>query len=375
MPGPLLSIDRRSSLHRLAISGTRRTIAVAAALIVGTTVCASALADRLSGTPAPAMIWRVVGEGRGLPAMDTSTVFFLGKRHEVVAIDRVTGVVRWRQRTHGPGETTVGASVVVAGAVVAAGDQTIVGFDRVTGSFRWRFDLPDGSATGPYLGRAVRDVLFTGSSAGRMYAIAAASGAAVWSASVADNTTVFGPIPDDDLVIAGYTTFKAPRVGGLVAVDVGTGRERWRTAFAGDEHRRRDSGWAGGPVFVDQLVFAASADGVIHGFDTKTGSRQWTLPPVESRVAREYGAEGDFRPLARSGRRLLAGSLTGQLMAFDLATRREIWRYSSPANGAIAFRLASDDRTVYVPFVDGCLAAVDVSNGRERWRTCLGGAF
>jgi outer membrane protein assembly factor BamB len=342
------------------------------AVIVWARSYAGAVGDRPAGQP-PSATWRVVGEGRGLPAADASTVYFLGKRHTVVAIDRVTGAVRWRQSTAGPGETTMGSSVVIAGAVVAAGDHGIVGLERSTGVIRWRFDLPDGSAMGPYLGTAAEGLVFTGSTAGRVYAIDAGRGALSWAAPVSDNTTVYQPVVDGDELAAGYTTFDSPRAGGLMTVDLRTGRERWRVEFARSDGRSHDSGWAGGPLFVDRLVVAASADGTIHGFDRETGTRLWVLPGVDSPVAREYGAQGDFRPLARSGRRLLAGSLTGRLVAFDLDTKKEVWRYTSRATGAIAFRLASDDRTVFVPFVEGCLAAVDAATGRERWRTRMGG--
>ena len=77
----------------------------------------------------------------------------------------------------------------------------------------------------------------------------------------------------------------------------------------------------------------------------------------------------DYRPLARSGRTLVAGSLTGVVDAYDLSTREKKWRYAGELNGSIAFAIAADERYVYVPYVGGRLVALNIADGTERWRT------
>src|SRR5262245_8611878 len=47
----------------------------------------------------PSPLWRVPGEGRGKPAAERDSVYFLLKRHGVVAVDAETGGVRWRSTT------------------------------------------------------------------------------------------------------------------------------------------------------------------------------------------------------------------------------------------------------------------------------------
>jgi hypothetical protein len=70
------------------------------------------------------------------------------------------------------------------------------------------------------LGSAARDIIFTGSPAGRAYAIDASSGTLRWSTLVSGDgkTTVFQPATDGDLVVAGYTTFVALNTGALTAI-------------------------------------------------------------------------------------------------------------------------------------------------------------
>lgn len=324
-------------------------------------------------SPAPEPIWRVPGEGWGRPAVDAETVYFLSKRHEVLAVDASTARVRWRQSTGEPGAATFGSAVVVSGPVVAAGDYNVVGFDRETGAVRWRFDPRDGYGPGIYLGPARDGLVFTGSPAGRLYAIDDRTGSARWSSLVSSdgNTTVFAPAIDGDLVVAGYSTWVAPNVGGVVAVDAATGRERWRTAFPRPDDPTLSTNWGGGPVLFDDVVIATSGDGTIHAFDRGSGSVRWSIPRLSGRLeGTGVSPERDFRglALARAQRLLVAGSLTGYVVAYDLDTRRERWRHTPLLNASAAFELTIDDRMIYVPYFSGTLVAIDLTDGHERWR-------
>src|SRR4051812_12027945 len=72
--------------------------------------------------PVPTALWQTEGEGRGRPAIDGTTAYFLSKRHEVLALDTADGAVRWRQGTREPGDSTEGSALVLSGSVVVAGD-------------------------------------------------------------------------------------------------------------------------------------------------------------------------------------------------------------------------------------------------------------
>ena len=261
--------------------------------------------------PAPSTVWRVDGEGHGRPASDAATAYFLSTRHEVVAIAAATGAVRWRQSTSEPGASTAGSAVVLAGSVVVAGDYNLVAFDRVTGAFRWRFVPSIGYAPGIYLGESSGGLVLAGSPAGRVYAVSAATGEVEWTAVIATDgrTTVFQPATDGTVVAAGYTTFTAPNVGGVVLVELGTGRELWRAAFPRPADPLLGTGSTGGPVLTDTAVIASSGDGTVYGFNRTNGSILWTLPPIRMVPPilqgpvplRTTSAGADYRPLARTG--------------------------------------------------------------------------
>ncbi|PYR60691.1 MAG: hypothetical protein DMF91_11655 [Acidobacteria bacterium] len=336
--------------------------------VSGVLLAAAAALGVVASDPADSPIWHVAGEGRGRPAADWSTAFFLSKRHEVVALHAQSGQVRWHAGTGQPGESTNGSAVALAGDIVAAGDYNVVAFDRATGELRWTFEPDAGYGPGIYLGDATDTMIFTGSPAGRLYAIDVRAGSARWTTVVKDDgqTTVFQPIADETAVFAAYTSFAAPNTGGVVAVDKATGGVRWRTAFPPASERPTATNAAGGPLLFDDVVIATRGDGIIHAFDRADGTIRWVLAGVN--VPGRQTVD-DFRPLARSGRTLIAGSLTGVVDAYDLSTHEKKWRYSGEMNGSIAFALAANERYVYVPYVGGRLVALNVADGTERWRT------
>jgi outer membrane protein assembly factor BamB len=358
-----------------------RTVAGTAALVCSLSIARGATLVG-SEIPAASPVWHVHGEGRGVPAADASAAYFLSTNHDVVALGAATGMVRWRRATGESGSATAGSKVLLAGSNVIAGDYNVIAFNRTTGTRRWRFVPTDGYGPGIYLGNVIDGVVFAGSPAGRVYAIDTATGRLRWSALVADDgrTTVFQPLGKTGLVVAGYTTFTTPNVGGIAAFDAATGRERWRRAFPPSADLAVGTGWAGGPILTVDTVIAARGDGVIYGFDAADGSVRWSIPPIQDGGVRGAGAApaggtADFRALTLSRRTLVAGSLTGRIAAYDVRTRRERWRHSSSDDGSVNFQIGSDGRAVYVSYVSGRLLSLNLSDGTPRWRTGEGGGF
>jgi outer membrane protein assembly factor BamB len=327
----------------------------------------------LAGTAAvePRVLWHVRGEGWGTPAAEATTVYFVTKNHEVVAFDIDSGRERWRADTDEPGSETLGFGAVVAGTVVAVGDYNVIAFDRATGALRWRFAPTDGYAPGPYLGVATDGLVLTGSAAGRLYAVQQETGVTRWSVTVSDNgtTTVFAPQANDHVAVAAFTEFSFPNRGGLVAADLKTGTVRWKAWFPPATDRDLATNSAGGPVLHGGVAVASSGDGQIYAFDLETGEIRWSLPRVSDLPPGALlSPERDFRPLAVSGSTLLSGSLTGIVLAFDLSTRQQRWRFHSPQSGSTVFRMTADDDALYLPYFSGELVVIDVESGRERWR-------
>ena len=350
-----------------AIRRTVQTLVVP----LGLAICSTGALLGLSGQESvPSRLWHVPEPGRGGPAADDSSAYFLSKAHDVLAVDIATGDVRWRRTTLEEGEALSGAALLVDGESVVVGDYNLLAFDRRTGGLRWRFVPAEGYGPGIYLGGVSDGLALAGSPSGHLYAVDVDSGALRWSTAVASDgkTTVFGPAAGGSVVAAGFTEFTAPNGGGVVVLAKDTGRVLWKQRFPAPADASLGTNWAGGPIVVEDEVIVSSGDGNIHAFDIASGALRWTIPKVSGPSPFPVAADHDFRPLALAGQLLVCGSLTGQIVAYDRASREERWRFTATGLGSSAFRIAAMRDVAYVPFANGRLVALRISDGRELWR-------
>lgn len=310
--------------------------------------------------PPGTVLWHVAGEGKGTPVADGASVYFLSGRHEVVAVDASLGIQKWRRALAGQGPLTDGVSLLIAGPLVIAGDYDLFALNREDGAVAWRFTPSEGYGPGIYLGEAARGLAFAGSPAARLYAIEQDTGKLKWCVSISDSRAdVFEPVAIGTSVYAGYTIFGVPNIAGVIAVDSDTGNEIWRTSFAGSATHGAAARFSGGLAVHADLLLAAAADGTIYGIASADGAVRWTISGLST-------VRSDYRALVTSGSHLIAGSLSGVLVCYDLANLHEKWRVTDDGI-SIGFRLAADSQTVFVTYLSGQLAAFDVTSGKRLW--------
>jgi outer membrane protein assembly factor BamB len=351
----------------------RRTLAaLCAASVCFAAVPAQMVAPQVPRAPAaaPTRLWAVSEPARGAPATDGVTAYFLTRTHEVIAADADTGGLRWQRKTYETGELLSGAAVLISARQLVVGDYNLLAFDRETGSLLWRFIPSQGFAPGIYLGAIVDGAAVAGSASGHVYAVDAERGSLRWSAWIGGEApiTVYAPAANGPFVAVAYTEFSAPTRGGVALLDAGSGRVLWKRAFPPPEDALLSTNWAGGPVFVSDVVVAASGDGNIRAFDLESGDVRWTIPKLQGGLPFPIAADHDFRALAADGDVLISSSATGLVVAFDADTRAERWRYVASGLGSAAFRISAENGRAYVPFLNGVLVSLDSRTGRERWR-------
>ena len=319
----------------------------------------------------PTLLWTTPLAGWGRPAVRDDSVYSLSRAHEMVSLDKTTGAVRWRRPlplTDGEhSRFPMGSAVESTTTAVIVGDYDVLALDRRTGRLMWRFSPEDGYAPGVYLGAVTEDSVYTGSPGGQLHAIGVSNGRSRWSLPLneTDQTTVYQPVVDRGIVLAGFTVFARPARGGVIAVEARTGIERWRAHFPWQTAAaERNTAWAGGPVTWNYLVVAAASTGSIHSFDRRTGL---LLRSITSPHAADVAQ--DFRPMVVSRNSLVVGSLTGLVVAYRLPSFRERWRYSPSEAGSVLFGLTADGNSVLVPYAGGRVVGLDLDTGRVRWST------
>lgn len=159
---------------------------------------------------------------------------------------------------------------------------------------------------------------------------------------------VWGPV-----VLADGLVFAGSQDSSYYAIDLATGRERWRL-------RTATRGNSSAPAIAGGIAYLGAGDGAVYALDARTGAERWRFAT---------GGRVISRPLVADDA-VYAGSDDGHVYALDRATGRERWRFRT--GGRVVSSPAVADGVVYVGSFDGHLYALDAATGRERWRHAAG---
>jgi hypothetical protein len=164
-------------------------------------------------------------------------------------------------------------------------------------------------------------------------------------------------------VIVGRTVVIGAPDGGVYALDLTTGKRRWRVSTRG---RVRAT-----PAVENGLVVVGSFDGRVYALDLATGAERWVhRTEGDTLDSPKWGF--DRRAIqgsaAIAGGKVFVGSRDSGLYALDLATGQRLWRFSHRGSWVIGSPSVRDGR-VFVGSSDGhFVQAVDIQSGQEVWR-------
>jgi outer membrane protein assembly factor BamB len=229
------------------------------------------------------------------------------------------------------------------------------------GKVRWSF------ATGkPIRGqpKAIGAHVYVASDSGFLYKLDRRSGKETWRARVDSGSEPRIPPSEpktrwdrygSSVVADAQRVYYASRDKHLYALDVETGRERWRRS-AGDLMTATPA------LYKESLIYAAF-DGKVQAVSATDGKPRWTY---DAKLA----VPGD---VVVAGDRVLVGSRSYDLVALDASTGQEIWkRYywfswiESPpvVHDGVIYTGSSDATNVY---------AISLADGSLRWKTAVPG--
>lgn len=181
-----------------------------------------------------------------------------------------------------------------------------------------------------------------------LFALDQSNGQAIWRFDATE--------PISSPAIAGDTVYIESTEGILYALDIKTGKERWRYIAKG-EH------WIVGPspAVSDGVVYFSAASGSLYALDTKTRQLKWV-----------YKTKGILTPATLTEDTVYIGAEKGFLYALDRASGQERWNFKvkGHANNPVFM-----DGLVYFRTDEGILYALDAKSGQEKWSTKVGGKY
>lgn len=211
----------------------------------------------------------------------------------------------------------------------------------------WQFDLPEPNRTTIAVAHGLA---FTGSEAGALVALDAATGAEVWSFQTG-NTIVSTPFVDADGALYFGSADRS-----VYRLDAQTGELVW-SFQTGDEV-------FSSPVVQDGVVYIGSRDGVLYMLDSGTGA-----------VVNSYRVGGEiWSSPALDAERVYVGSRNGRVAAVNRATGELVWRAN--LRGGVDATPALDLETglMFVGDYDGDFHAIRMADGEIVWQTTFADA-
>lgn len=303
------------------------------------------------------------------------------------------------------------SAAVVAGNTVLAGNQTGTGglfaVDAATGKQRWSLipALNGGTAsvsTAAAVAGNVVIVPFAAAYPGATIAVALGTGKELWR----------GPDPERGAAVAvdGGLAYVLDKKGVFWALDVATGKERWKAQFASNK-----AACASRPIVRDGVIYftAIGENGyLLLALDATTGAERWRYraeapyiqagacleQPVvtadtiygagENRLYAVWRATGKDRFASIEIRRpvdgreravklfglvdagpVLIGMTEGQLIAFDLSTGRTMWELAGTYREGARWNAMAGKVLYFQSMVDGAptLQGLDVESRKVLW--------
>lgn len=278
------------------------------------------------------------------PAADDGEVF-IGNEHKFARLDPETGAPNWvDDPITDPDDyfTTDDAMAIGSGFVIGSLSREggVSAWDRDTGALVWNVtatDETEGVNGSPVI---VGNVVYVVDSTGGVTAYELATGTKKWRVRVDSHVAAdsWSYAIASAPAISGHVIVVPTMYGDLVALDTRAGKQLWRhTAEAGPLRTThyRGSGMAGyeaSPVITHDVVWAADTAGVLVALDLETGRELWKTALGAPVLA----------PLAVADGWLVAATYDGTVHAWSLPYGSSVTDALEPASGCCGAR--SDSR-------------------------------
>ena len=274
------------------------------------------------------------------------------------------GGVKWRFATRSAVRST--PAVTATRIFIGSGDSSLYALERATGKLAWRFDAGGPVHSSPAVAQGL---VIAATLGGRIFAVSEATGALRWSVQTGRLLPKnIHPAGEWDLyasspVVTGSSVLIGSGDGNVYALDLTSGKERWRVRTNGKVRAT--------PSVHDGVAVVGSFDGRVYAIDVATGKTVWVHhtsgDSIDLRKA-GYDRRAIQSTAAIAEGHVFLGSRDDGFYALDFATGRRRWRVSHGSSWVVASPAVRGGKA-YVGSSDGhFIHAVDVATGKELWR-------
>ena len=299
-----------------------------------------------------------------------------GDRGGLVALDLSTGQERWRHVT--PFQARSAPAIDGDTVVVALNNGEVRALALADGTLRWTHDgayALERNAAALWGAPTIHDGTVYVALQGRMTALELATGHVRWTQEVPSEYPWLGSLASVTMA-GGRAVSIHGRDAGLNVWNVTTGERE-----AGDVTSTTLAINAT-PVASEDSLFVVNSAGLVTAYDAASMAVRWRRLVADPALTNDWMYTVTAAPVL-SGGRLFVPTQWRDLVALDAVTGTEIWRapgrggplnfahYRDSEAGYPASPVATGE-ILWVPRLDGTLAALDVETGDELWATQLG---
>ncbi len=187
-----------------------------------------------------------------------------------------------------------------------------------------------------------------------------------WSVAIGDGAATPSLVGDKLYVFSRQDGNEIAR-----CLDAATGEEVWKDSYASEGTTGGASGFQGprcSPTVADGKVVTLGVRGILSCFDAASGELLWRKDPFPGKWPMFYTSSS---PIVAGGLCIaqLGGSDEGGIIAFNLASGEERWRWTGegPSNGSPVVMSFGGTDVVIAP-TDKSLVGVTVADGKEVWK-------
>jgi outer membrane protein assembly factor BamB len=253
----------------------------------------------------------------------------------------------------GQGDTFNMLTPAVEGERIFAADVRglVLALDRLSGKVLWKNDLeaPVSGAVGAGYG-----LVLLGTLKGEVIALDSSSGEEKWRARVTSEVLA-APAVNGDVVLVQTQDDR------LIAFDADTGSQRWIFENTPAVLTLRGTG---SPVLTNRLAIAGLSTGKVIALDAQRGIPVWeqrvAIPQGRSELERVVDIDGG---LLLSGGTLYAVSYQGRVAAMDLENGRILWQREASSSVGVAQGFGN----VYVSQASGTVEGIDERSSSALW--------